>query len=595
MQRLLVTTALEGSWDDSHPMLFLGEWCRLYSRRDRWSQLDVEVLPYHWDDHEKLVKDRKFLESFYEEILVEVSEKLNIFHDTDHSLRYWRILIGPWLGYFVHTLFDRWTSIQQAMSTCELSGTILLTEFEDARVPNDMEDFFHLGNSHSWNHHLYGRILTDHCGVSCIRRSAARLDHGTHYGLSTEIAQPHPPQAFNLKATLVAAYSSLASRLTVSTDGFIHNTCLRSLREELALQRRLGQVPWLVGVKPPDQTPVNDQYRCWNLDGTDGNGFEPCLRGLIPEQMPTAYLEGYEALCHESDRRRWPSSPKVIFTGGSHFYDDVFKAWCAAKTEEGAPLVIGQHGGHVGTAWSFDHDHQMAVADRFLSWGWSDPAEPKVVPIGMLKTPAPTATDHSMTDRALLVTSILNPHFQSFDMASRALSSQYPRYLEDQFTFVEELSSLVRDSLTVRLAAYDLDWSQRCRWLHRLPEVSLDNGHRPIIDLLTATKLCIVTTNGTTYLESFYLGVPTVIYWDTTRWELLESVVPYFEDLARVGVFHDTPESAANHVSNIWNEVQLWWLDDAVVDAVARFKRHYCGDPGQVLDEVQSALLSVAR
>ena len=104
-----------------------------------------------------------------------------------------------------------------------------------------------------------------------------------------------------------------------------------------------------------------------------------------------------------------------------------------------------------------------------------------------------------------------------------------------------------------------------------------------------------MTTNGTTYLESFYLGVPTVIYWDTTRWELLESVVPYFEDLARVGVFHDTPESAANHVSNIWNEVQLWWLDDAVVDAVARFKRHYCGDPGQVLDEVQSALLSVAR
>jgi putative transferase (TIGR04331 family) len=115
------------------------------------------------------------------------------------------------------------------------------------------------------------------------------------------------------------------------------------------------------------------------------------------------------------------------------------------------------------------------------------------------------------------------------------------------------------------------------------------------MDLLAEARLCIATSNGTTYLESFFLDVPTVIFWDTTRWELLESAVPYFEDLARVGVFHDTPESAASHVSAIWSDVQSWWSDDAVVDAVATFKRRYCDDPGHVLDEVRRALLSAAR
>ncbi|MAQ55235.1 MAG: transferase [Chloroflexi bacterium] len=595
MERLLVTTALEGSWDETQPMLFLGEWCRLYSRRHRWSELDVEVLPYHWDDREQFVQDRRFLKSLHEKLLVEVSEKLNEFHSTDHSSRYWRILLGPWLGYFTQTLFDRWSSVHHATRDHELSGTIVLKGLEDARVPNDMEDFFHLGNSHSWNHFLYGRILTDFADVPRLERQAAGIDHGTHYGSSTEIAQPHPPQTFNLKTSLVAACSSLSSRLMRPTDCFIHNTGLRSLREELALQRRLGQVPRLVAVESPADVPVHDRYRRWDLGGTEGAGFEPCLRSLIPEQMPTAYLEGYGALCDESDRRRWPSAPKVIFTGGSHFYDDVFKEWCAARTEEGTPLVIGQHGGHIGTAWSFDHDHQIAIADRFLSWGWSDPAEPKVVPIGMLKAPIPTASDYALKDSVLLVTSILSPHFQSFDLASRALPSQFLGYLEDQFTFVAALSPTACDSLTVRLSAYDLSWSQQCRWRHRFPEVLLDDGRRPIMDLLAETRLCIATSNGTTYLESFFLDVPTVIFWDTTRWELLESAVPYFEDLARVGVFHDTPESAASHVSAIWSDVQSWWSDDAVVDAVTKFKRRYCDDPGHVLDEMRRALLSVAR
>ena len=54
MKRLLVTTALEETWGDGEPALFLGEWCRLHSRENHWSKMDAEVLPYHWDDREKL-------------------------------------------------------------------------------------------------------------------------------------------------------------------------------------------------------------------------------------------------------------------------------------------------------------------------------------------------------------------------------------------------------------------------------------------------------------------------------------------------------------------------------------------------------------
>jgi putative transferase (TIGR04331 family) len=571
-------------------MLFLGEWCRLYSRRHRWSTLDAVVLPYHWDDGEKFLSDSQFLLSLHEVLLAELSDHLNNHHGVDHSLRYWRILVGPWLGYFTQALFDRWESVQTAVTAQELSETIVLTGLEDARAPNDMGDYLYLRLGHGWNHHLYARILTDFTDVPCVRQPADGNDDPA--GSETPLEITRFGLASKGKVKMVTAYSSLASRFTRPTDYLVTNTGLRSTREELDLQRRLGQVPRLVGVVLPVNVPANDRCRHWKLGEATGSGFDSYLRGLIPEQMPTAYLEGYDSLHEQVGCLRWPRHPKAIYTGASHFYDDVFKAWCAARTEDGAPLVIGQHGGHVGTAWSFSHDHQVAIADQFLSWGWSDSAEPKVVPVGMLKAPVLPETSSREKSWALLVSG--NADLQSHELSSAARSGQYLDDLEDQFAFVEALPATVLDALLVRLSGHQCGWDQEQRWRDRLPEVSLDNGQRLIMGLLAETKLCIATNNGSTFLESFFLGVPTVIFWDRSRWKILDSAVPYFADLADVGIFHGTPESAARHVSSVWNDVQAWWCSDAVVDVVATFKRRYCDDPGSVLKEVQRILMDAA-
>ena len=55
MIRVLVTTSVEETWPEGEPILFLGEWCRRFSRRHRWSGLDAEVIDY---------KDGKMLSRF---------------------------------------------------------------------------------------------------------------------------------------------------------------------------------------------------------------------------------------------------------------------------------------------------------------------------------------------------------------------------------------------------------------------------------------------------------------------------------------------------------------------------------------------------
>ena len=104
--RTLITTAETKTWPakKDEPVLFLGEWCKRFSKRELWENLDSEVLEYHWNDRKKLASDYKYLQQLYEILLISLSKKLNEVHSCNYSIRYWRILVGPWLGMFVHIL-----------------------------------------------------------------------------------------------------------------------------------------------------------------------------------------------------------------------------------------------------------------------------------------------------------------------------------------------------------------------------------------------------------------------------------------------------------------------------------------------------------
>ena len=84
------------------------------------------------------------------------------------------------------------------------------------------------------------------------------------------------------------------------------------------------------------------------------------------------------------------------------------KAWVAQKTEDGTRLTIGQHGGHYGIGlFSFIEKHEISICDLYLSWGWSDPDQPKVHPVGQIKNTRQLRINHAEESRLLLVLATL--------------------------------------------------------------------------------------------------------------------------------------------------------------------------------------------
>jgi putative transferase (TIGR04331 family) len=584
VNRFLITTALEETWRDNEPVLFLGEWCRRYSRKKHWSKMDAEVLPYHWDDREKLYANYQYLLKFYERLLGYLSVQLNQIHKVDHSSGYWRILIGPWLGFFVPMLFDRWSSIHFASSQYDLSATVVLTDQEGALIPSDMGDFMCLFVGDEWNHQLYGAILQEFTSVSCINQ----VWLGRDSKLKTVSAEGWKHK---IKRTILKCYSRGASIWVSDRDAFFLNTYLSPL-DEIRLCQRLREAPQFWPLVSTVRTAVNKNRRKWVVAGESHSDFEACARTLIPRQIPVAYLEGYKQLIQRAKGMAWPKQPKMIWTSNAHIANDVFKVWAAEKTESGSPLVIGQHGGHYGTGrWSFLEDHELSISACYLSWGWSKSGQPKIKPVGCLKAKGPLGVRHAEQKRALLVTTIV-PRY-SYTMQSIMFAGQYLDYFNDQCIFVENLPTHIRKKLTVRLSLHDYGWDQVARWLDSFPSMHLDEGRSNINDLISHSRLYISTYNATTFIESITMNVPTVIYWNPCHWELRDSAIPFFEDLQRVGIFHDTPESAARHVNNIWDDVEAWWTSPEVREVLESFKQSYCRMDKNMLSRLEVTLRSV--
>jgi len=589
-KRFLITTALEESWRYDEPILFLGEWCRLYSRKEHWDNLDADVLTYHWADKSKLDRDCEFLSSYYEQLLIILAQKLNEIHNTDFSLRYWRILVGPWLAYFIQMLFDRWESVHQAIELYELDETVLLEYDETLFIPNDMNDFVKLFVEDSWNHGILGIILNQFTTIRCIIKKPSLQARG----MSLPITQSRKDY---IKQKLIYLPSKVISLFAKDPDIFLNGTYL-PVKTEIKLQIKLGQFPqlWENNIKTVRIEPDLNK-RNWVLKSTVESSFDTFVNSLIPKHIPTAYLEGFSSLVEQTKNLGWPKNPKIIFTSNILWHDCVSMAYTAEKVENGSLLVYGQHGGFYGSGkFSWAEKHEIAISDFYLSWGWDEIKQSKIIPLGILKSfgkHSMGSVSLSKTRTKTLLLVLVSISRYSYRLDSDLNSGEMIKSFEEHFSFVRTLPMNIKNQVLVRLHVHEYGWFIGSRWKDQFSDIMLDDGTSNMERLMRNCRILVYTYNSTGYLESLSLNIPTIIFWNSYSSPLRDSAVPYFEELKKAGIFHETPGSAAAKVAEIWEDVPGWWNQPQIQRARENFCNRFARtlkNPTKLLKDI---LLSV--
>jgi len=507
------------------------------------------------------LKNYEYTSSIFDRVFPDVCGGLNRLHDTAHSNRYWRIICGLWLSYFIDICYERFSAISRALLDPVLTTTRIVSQNADELCSNGCVNFLDLYESDHWNHHLYGLII-EHFKF-------AQIEFIPNDSVFTDPSVDIPKTKTHSNKEKI---QHLANRL-VGRSKFALVATYLPRRYEWMINLKHGQIPlhW-----PPinhQSLPFNiHQRERFELQTNSGDGFEKFIRKTLPLQMPKTIVEEYRPLLSAVDDANLPDSPKVIFTANKHASSDSFAVWSATQVEHGAQLLISQHGGLYGEGLvpTRHESHEIAVSDHFVSWGWHDPLHRNVLP-GFALINAGVKERHAgrHTDLLLIVTDSIYP-YSRLSWSTLDINSSYVKYVAD---FLANIDSEIRDHVLLRMH-HDVKRFSHCdftSWLSKVSPTQVDNGLSSIQKLYEKSRVVVCTTIGTTYRETFARNIPTLLLISEDVYPIRPSSQINFQKLADCRILHTSPESASEFLSEIFADPAKWWFSERVQTARKEF------------------------
>lgn len=565
----LVTTAMEEFWDTSLPIVFMGEWCRRYARRLVWGPLRGEVLAHPWMEEESFLQVSKYIDKLYNILLCSLSSNLNKIHKLNNSIGFWRIIIGPWLRFYITVIYHRYVGIQKAIEKHQECTTIVLAEKSNV-VPNDTLEFIQLVYDDPYNLQIYSNLM---------RRMGFNFPEKEICHTSDEHLRGR--RKSSLFVSLINGVIRDVARMSgiLRKDRFValhHTYFTRSISLKLFL-RTFGAIITIYENSACEvKQRIDTTMRC-KLGGLilGGNEFEAILAAMLPHDMPVVFLEAFESV-NKQVANQYPYKPGVVASADSWFYDEVFKHWVAWCAERGTKLLGLQHGGNYGSLYSPAVDYEVTITDKFYTWGWtSETYGDKVIPASAPKLCGRKVVGADNGKRGILyVTTAVSRYMFQFPF----MPETFIEYLEWNFRFIKFIRDDLRKLVRARMYQLDFGWDITQRWTDNCPEITLDDWKIPFSTTLKNCRLYVCDHLGTTFLEALSARIPTILFWDPNTNKILPEAQPYYDFLKELGILHYDPESAAEAVNRVYDDVEDWWGDPkrqgAVTDFCNRFARH---------------------
>jgi putative transferase (TIGR04331 family) len=597
----LVTTANQKYWKTDEKILFLGEWCKIYSEKHIWSNLDHETLPWCWGKYQEWESHQTYLEEIHEKYLKILALNLNNYHHEDHSLKYWRIIIGPWLSRFTNIIYDRYLSIKSAIDSNRVTNTWIPYPKPERWVPVNTYDVSALGfGSDNFNLYLFGRLIIKLGGIPF----KFKEDESFFNPLFSRKNIPSDTASSPLKKS----NRDLAAKiLKIVPDRFLKIVvCASGLSKwnALKLAFSLGQSPFVSPFIAGCRTPIKENLRKNIKLPEETDEFESILNDLVVEQLPMSTCEGYSAI-REKSIEAYPKRVENIFTSYKLHAspDEGFRFWVANQVEKGVKLTLSQHGGGYGLCSLLSVEHELKICDKFFSWGWGA-EQTKTLPMASAKLqnlghnirsdPNGTILWVISTSERLLIS--IDNNFTGGNVNGLDFISWKKRLLN---IISPEVFKLLMMRFPIGPTGIkqvkNTSSDEKERLADICPSLKLSGEEDSMVEQLRRSRLCIHDYFGTSWLETLSMNFPTIVFWNQNRVHTLTSVQSYLDDLRRVKILHDTPESAAEFINEIYEDPLLWWMSSELQQVKDKFCHLFARTSKNWLKEWKEELLRITE
>lgn len=574
----LFTTSHRKETKDLTPLL-LGNWCLKNSINEN----ENKIIDHRWVKLDKYKSDLIYLDNLHDKLLNILTIELNKLNHVDYTFENYRVLLSPWLKTLIMVLFERFTSIEKSFNQYEIENCLLVDHKNTSFKTDDLEEFYDSINNQNWNLGLYSSI---------IRFLFPNNNFDEIFIKNKEGEKNKKILKQEVKDYIFYLHNKLFGFLNKRNRFLFINTYLSNTNYlKLSFKFKLFPVFFKFNKPLKEGLSINNS----DLLNTFGasSPFENYLKRHFDSFVPYCFLEGFNSNIKYLKSLNLPDNPKVIFTSSMMYNNTTLMYYLFDKLSKNAKLIVGQHGANY---WTFDkffvEKHELLISNGLIAWG-EFCNDKKIFPLGILKKIKKIRKKKSANEIHIIMNSL--PRFIS-EISYPTYQVNFLKYLNKCYDLFEKMnnSENFKSLCKVRLYHHDFGWCEKAN-IEQIFKIHTINPLENILSSSRRAKIIIFTYNSTGVLEFSAINTPFLVLLDFDIEPVNDFAIKSFKEYIDVGIIHTNAQSLLNHLSLIYDDVDLWWFSIEVQKAVENFSKNFSKFNANIVNDIYKTIKNISN
>ena len=554
---------------------------------DKKISFDKNILTFSkWENYKEKIQDAKKNIKIYNYFLNELVIFLNNYHNKNYSLRYWQLILTPWLYFFICSITFKW----ELLKSLKGKNYIFLKSkiFKNETIPMGVEDFLRISGADYWNHYIFTKIIEFNFldKIEIIENNEL-----TQNKEREKIYKKLKHET--LKEKLSLFIQTFCNLVPQSKKHLIFSTYMSNF-EEIKLNLMVNKSLLYYKMLRPNylfkkNLPLKFERKKYLKLNSNSSPLINFLSQEILQNIPSSYLENFDRIEDILDKVPFPKSPKKIFTCLGFNRNVLTDRYIARNIEKGTSLILAQHGGnYFQHKFHFHSNYEVDMSDNYLSWGKIK--KKNVVPFGIIKNLKKNKDNHNESGKIILEVRMRKGYNREIKLDSGFIEGKkYLKNLCDFFYSIQKKN--LGENLYVKLHQTKYFWNEKKMFLSYNKDLKFLDENKAMTKEMNSAKLIIHTFCATGHLECISIDKPTLILFVHDLNLLNKKTKEYFTIFKELEIMHFNSESLIKKLQKMESKENLfnWWNNKKLQDILNRYRNDY----GFINNERISSLVKI--
>jgi putative transferase (TIGR04331 family) len=548
---------------------FLGAWC--FSEIDNLKKKNI--LNFHWEDLKKRKKDYLYLEELRIKLLKYLSKELNTLHYTNKSIRYWTILLDPWLTSYISIMFDRWESLLVATK----KDKFVVNHYKEIVKKNEVFLFEIISSRASdpfYNQLIYQRLYNEKFFKDKLKIVYKYTNVKKKLNRSNLFKEMSLIKFFifyilqfleraSLKKNYFAyPFSSLPATVMLKIKLFCSRQVLFFFNEIYKIEKKI-----YIRLKKKN---IKFKIRKQKFTFKSKNNFESFLSKYLLKDLPSCIIEDYGFVLKEVNNIKL--KPKVTIASANYWNTFSFKLWIAEMVEKRNFFIICDHGRGLIPYKEVDCDNDMCD----IKFSWHTPVVNKQIQVPALYY---TIFNNFFFGSSKYCSVIgyeqnKNVNYISFYAISSLAIKTYEQVIEMYKILLPPIKNKFRIKAR-KFNNFPSSWNLESFYKKTIGINKIYNGPN-YEKFVKNSKIVICTYPLTTLSDSITLNKPTILLLPKSTYLFHAKFKKIINKMEKNKILFYESKKAAEHINKIWDNPEKWWNSPRVLSLRKEYKKNFC-------------------